>query len=74
MPLQRRITDFGADNALGKISNKLEEYYGISVPVSSFQAITERHARAIKESRNLNTQISSENLVDHLVVERDGSD
>ena len=40
LPLQRAITDFGADVSFGKISEKLKEHYGINVPISSAQAIT----------------------------------
>jgi Uncharacterised protein family (UPF0236) len=44
VPLQRLITDFGADAPFGQISAKLQEHHGITVPISSAQAITERHA------------------------------
>ena len=30
-PLQRVITDFGADHAFGQVSKKLHEHYGIEV-------------------------------------------
>jgi hypothetical protein len=44
VPLQRIITDFGADAPFGQIPAKLQEHHGITVPISSAQAITERHA------------------------------
>jgi hypothetical protein len=34
-PLQRVITDFGADHPFGGINQKLKEHYGIEVPVDS---------------------------------------
>ncbi len=44
LPLQRIITDFGSDVPFGQISGKLQEHHGISVPVSSAQAVTQQHA------------------------------
>jgi hypothetical protein len=29
-PLQRVITDFGADHAFGQVSSKIQEHYGIT--------------------------------------------
>lgn len=46
-PLQRVITDFGADHPFGGINQKLKEHYGIEVPVDSSRKITELHAQAI---------------------------
>jgi len=39
LPLERVITDFGSDVPFGQIPAKLQEHHGISVPVSSAQAI-----------------------------------
>lgn len=72
IPLQRRITDFGADNAFGKISDKLEEHYGIRIPTSSSQAITEKHAETIKENIHLQTEISDQKGVNYMIIETDG--
>jgi len=72
-PLQRRITDFGSDVSFGKISFKLKEHYGIEVPTSSAQAITEDHARGIRESECLQTEIPERPGVDRIVAELDGS-
>ena len=49
MPLQRIITDFGADVSFGQIPAKLQEHHGINVPVSSAQAITHWHAKQVLE-------------------------
>ncbi len=46
-PLQRRVTDLGADLAFGQVPAKLQEHYGIEVPVSAVRTITEAQARAI---------------------------
>jgi hypothetical protein len=47
--LQRVITDFGADEAFGRASDKLKEHYGIERPVSTIQRTTEQHAQQIYE-------------------------
>jgi hypothetical protein len=49
LPLQRVITDFGADEAFGRVPDKLKEHYGIEMPVSTIQRTTERHAQQIYE-------------------------
>lgn len=72
-PLQRRITDFGSDVPFGKISFKLKEHYGIEVPTSSAQAITESHARRIRGNERLETEIPDRPGVDRIVAELDGS-
>jgi len=43
MPLQRVMTDFGADHAFGQVDKKLLEHYGIEMPVSTIRKITEYH-------------------------------
>ena len=72
-PLQRRITDFGADVPFAKISFKLKEHYGIEVPTSSARNITETHALKIRENECLETEIPEQAGVERIVVEMDGS-
>ena len=72
-PLQRRITDFGADVPFGRISSKLKEHYGIEVPKTSAQAITEEHACKVRENECLQTEIPERTGVDQIVAELDGS-
>lgn len=72
-PLERRITDFGAEVPFGKISFKLKEHYGIEVPTSSAQSIVEAHARTIRENECLKTEIPEGPGVDRIVAELDGS-
>jgi len=45
MPLQRAMTDFGADHAFARVPNKLREHYGIEVPDSAARKTTLHHAR-----------------------------
>ena len=48
-PLQRVMTDFGADHAFGQVPAKLQEHDGIEMPVSAIQRTTEHHAECIYE-------------------------
>jgi hypothetical protein len=43
------MTDFGADDAFGRVPSKLKEHYGIEMPVSTIQRTTEHHAQRIYE-------------------------
>ena len=45
------MTDFGADHAFGRVPEKLNEHYGITLPVSTVRRITETHAYHIHERR-----------------------
>jgi hypothetical protein len=47
-PLPRVITDFGADNAFGRVSEKVAEHYGIPISLSAAARLTERHAQSLK--------------------------
>jgi hypothetical protein len=70
--LQRAVTDFGADVAFGKVPQKLREHYGIEVPLSAAQTITEQHAATMKQQ-----QVMLERMprggVEQLIGELDGS-
>ena len=72
-PLQRIITDFGADVAFGRIPKKLQEHYGINVPISSAQKITLTHAAQMWKENQTQTQIPREKGVGQLIVQMDGS-
>ena len=43
LPLQRAVTDFGADHAFGQVPKKLQEHYGITIGASTVRKLTERH-------------------------------
>jgi hypothetical protein len=53
--LQRVLTDFGADHALGLVPKKLQEQYGIDLSASTVRAITEFHAKQIYQEQELMT-------------------
>jgi hypothetical protein len=55
MPLQRVMTDFGADHAFGQVPKKLYEHYGIEMPVSTVRKITEFHGEQMHRQREAMT-------------------
>lgn len=48
-PLQRAVTDFGADQAFAQVMDKLVEHYGMVLGESTIRRITEGHAQKIFE-------------------------
>jgi hypothetical protein len=50
--LQRAITDFGADHGFGQVPKKLQEHYGITIPVSTARQITEGHGVHMREQQD----------------------
>lgn len=73
IPLQRIITDFGADVSFQKVPKKIREHYGISVPVTSSQKIIEGHAKSIKDRENLHRDIPDKAGEEWLICETDGT-
>ncbi len=72
-PLERRITDFGADDSFKKAIKKLKEHYGIKVPVSSTRAITEKHAKLIKKEEVIFRKFHDGEGVDCIIAGMDGT-
>ncbi len=52
LPLQRVMTDFGADHGFGHVPKKLREHYGITMAVSTVRKITERHGAQMREQQD----------------------
>ena len=73
LPLQRRIADFGADVPFGKVPEKIMEHYGITVPCSSAQSITEKHAERVKTGETRNTAVPEKEGEEYIIAETDGS-
>ena len=46
LPLQRALTDFGADDSFAKAVKKMREHYGIELPASGARCCTLAHAKA----------------------------
>jgi hypothetical protein len=47
LPLQRALTDFGAEESFGRATEKMREHYGIELGASAVRAQTLAHAKAI---------------------------
>jgi hypothetical protein len=45
LPLQRALTDFGADHSFVEATKKVREHYGVELPASSVRARTLAHAK-----------------------------
>ncbi len=65
----------GADVPFGQIPKQLQEHHGITVPVSSAQAITQQHAKQVLQNQlnALKRDIPETDGVECLIVEMDGS-
>jgi hypothetical protein len=72
LPLQRVMTDFGADDAFGSGADKLKEHYGIEMPVSTVQRTTEHHAECIY-AQEMARVIEPGTVAGFFIGEMDGS-
>lgn len=70
--LQRAMVDFGADHPFGQVPSKLKEHYGIDVPPSTVQRLTEEHAQRIDEWAGTES-VAVRSSADVIVAELDGS-
>jgi hypothetical protein len=73
LPLQRRISDFGADMAFRQVNKKLQEHYGITVPYSSIRLITLHHANQIKQRQEKQLGTLQSTPKAYIISETDGS-
>ena len=71
-PLQRRLTDFGADEPFANVPDKLQEPYGIRVPCHAARTITERHAKKIHEMECIKDVFPKQGK-ECIIAETDGS-
>lgn len=69
------MTDFGADHAFGRVPEKLNEHYGITLSVSAVRNITESHAHHIYERRRRERieEYPGVKGRDYVIAETDGS-
>jgi hypothetical protein len=49
LPLQRAMSDFGADHAFGQVPKKLQEHYGIRIASSTVRKVTAGHGAHMRE-------------------------
>lgn len=68
MPLERAITDFGADVPFAKVVEKMKEHYGIEIPPATVRIITEKHAKRIFKTEK---KVATQEKI--LISETDGS-
>ena len=71
-PLQRAVTDFGADVSFAQVGAKLREYAGVALAPERIRAIVEGHAQAIGEQQSLTWHWHEVDGVAQLVAEMDG--
>jgi hypothetical protein len=70
--LQRAIVDLGSDGAFEKGTQKVKEHYGVEVPLSAVQRITEAHAAKIRQQQVVLKRLPRGG-VGQLIGEMDGS-
>ena len=68
-PLQRVLTDFGAEESFGRAAARVKEHYGIEVPVTAVRQITYQHARKIEPVKPAKPRSPAQALI----TEMDGS-
>jgi hypothetical protein len=66
--LQRVVVDFGAEHSFGKAAQRVQEHYGIEVPVEAVRQYTLRHGRSITP-----LAAQAQACAKTLVVQMDGS-
>lgn len=69
LPLQRALSDFGADHSFGEATKKMREHYGVELPASGVRSCTLAHAKASGALEHEATKQS----VQTLVTEMDGT-
>ena len=69
LPLERALTDFGADHSFMEATQKVREHYGIELPASSVRVRTLIHAKAIAAVAHEAPQRPAQTLV----TEMDGT-
>ena len=65
-PLQRALTDFGADHSFAKAAKKMREHYGIELPASGARCCTLAHAKASGAVQHQAPKRSVETLITEL--------
>jgi hypothetical protein len=69
LPLQRALSDFGADHSFGEASKKMREHYGVEVAASGARSCTLAHAKASGAFKHE----AAKQSVQTLVTEMDGT-
>jgi hypothetical protein len=72
-PLQRVLTDFGAESSFGRAVERLKEHYGIEVPSGAVRQITEQHAEVMLKQQQVLRELSEQGSQSQIIGEIDGS-
>jgi Uncharacterised protein family (UPF0236). len=73
MPLQRAVTDFGADISFADAAKKMNGHYGLDLPPSTIRIITEAHANNMrKNQKKIDAQRVYNKAPKYIVAELDG--
>ncbi len=75
LPLQRALTDFGADLPFAEVVKKMREHYDLEVAVSAVRQITESHGERMHEQQEeqLIRQLGPAAGWERMITEADGS-
>lgn len=71
-PLQRVVTDFGADHPFRQVIGKLEEHYGITLSHETIRQVTEHHGNEMLDRLKLETAWPERDGHACVLVEMDG--
>ncbi len=73
LALQRVMTDFGSEESFSHAAERVEEHYGIEVPVSTLAVTTERHAQKVFADETIKDEVSNRPGKKLIIAETDGS-
>ena len=71
--LQRALTDFGADDAFAAAATKVQEHYGVSVPVERVRTVTLQHAQVLAAQTPEPVRTLPARGAERIVAEADGT-
>ena len=75
LPLQRALTDFGADAPFAEVVKKMREHYGVEVSASAAREMTESHGERMRQQQEdqLIGRLGPEAGWERVITEADGS-
>ena len=71
--LQRALTDFGADEAFAAAAAKVQEHYGVNVPVARVRTVTLHHAQVLAAQTPEPVRTLPARGAERIVAEADGT-
>jgi hypothetical protein len=73
LPLQRVVTDFGADHPFAQVPSKLQEHYGFTLSPATIRHVSEHHAKQVSDKYKKIETYPLTSGVAEMIVETDGS-